>query len=87
MTDLSAALKEAGHDELAAALERKSLAGQLRQAGRDDLADALEADQPPAEQTPAAPTRPAVEAARQHEAAAMYEGLVRAGIAPAREGR
>ena len=86
MTDLSAALKEAGHDELAAALERKSLAGQLRQAGRDDLADALEADQPPAEQTPAAPTDP-VEAARQQEAAALYEGLVRAGIAPAREGR
>ena len=32
MTDLSAALKEAGHDDLAAALERRSLAGQLRQA-------------------------------------------------------
>ena len=86
MTDLSAALKEAGHDELAAALERKSLAGRLRQAGRDDLAEALEADQPPAEQTPAAPTN-RVEAARQHEGARLYEGLVRAGIAPAREGR
>ena len=40
---MAAALREAGHAEIAAALERKSLAGQLRKAGRDDLADSLEA--------------------------------------------
>jgi hypothetical protein len=42
MTDLTAALREAGHDDLAAALERKALVRGLREAGREDLADALE---------------------------------------------
>jgi hypothetical protein len=43
MTDLAAALREAGHEDVAAALEKKELAGRLRQNGRDDLAHALEA--------------------------------------------
>jgi hypothetical protein len=41
MGELADALRANGHDEIAAALERKELAGRLRQAGRDDLADAL----------------------------------------------
>jgi hypothetical protein len=41
MSDLAAALREAGQGDVADALERKELAGRLRQAGRDDLADAL----------------------------------------------
>jgi hypothetical protein len=61
VSDLSAALRADGHDELAAALERKELAGRLRQSGRDDLADALISGRtPPAEEVEAAnePTTP-----------------------------
>lgn len=65
MSDLAAALREAGHTDIAAALEGKELAGRLRQTGRDDLAAALEAGSqtPPAaeEETPPTvqPTPPA----------------------------
>ena len=41
MGHLTDALREAGHEDVASALERKELAGRLRQNGRDDLADAL----------------------------------------------
>lgn len=60
MSDLAAALREAGHKDVADALERKELAGRLRQSGRDDLADALEAGDPaPAvEETPPAEPAP-----------------------------
>jgi hypothetical protein len=58
--DLATALRESGHTEIAAALERKALAGGLRKAGRDDLADALEAGDTAAEATePSPPTPPA----------------------------
>jgi hypothetical protein len=46
MPDLTAALREAGHGDVADALERKELAGRLRQSGRPDLADQLEAGDP-----------------------------------------
>ena len=53
--DLTEGLREAGHDDLAEALERKQLAGRLRESGRDDLADQLdrpaEAVQPSADET------------------------------------
>jgi len=52
--DLTTALREAGHADLADVLERKELAGRLRQAGRDDVADRLEAPEAP-EAPPAAP--------------------------------
>jgi hypothetical protein len=61
MSDLAAALREAGHSEIANALERKELAGRLRHIDRDELADQLEAGapageaEPNAEPTPAAP--------------------------------
>jgi hypothetical protein len=66
MGDLAAALREAGHGDVADALEKKELAGRLRQSGRDDLANQLEAggetspagdeDTPPSVQpTPPAP--------------------------------
>jgi len=53
VSDLAAALRETGHGDVAAALERKELAGRFRQSGRDDLADALEAGEPtpPVEET------------------------------------
>jgi hypothetical protein len=44
--DLAAALREAGHGDVADALEKKELAGRLRQSGRADLADQLEAGEP-----------------------------------------
>ena len=80
MTDnLSAALREAGHTEIADALERKSLAGQLRTAGRDDLADSLEAgDQTaPVEgaQPPAAPQPHEVFAKQLNEAQSVWHTL------------
>jgi len=60
MSDLTDALRAEGHEDVAAALERKALAGDLRKAGRDDLADALEAGEPAAEATePSPPTPPA----------------------------
>jgi hypothetical protein len=60
MHDLATALRESGHTEIAAALERKALAGDLREAGRSDLADALEAGEPAAEAPePSPPTPPA----------------------------
>ena len=37
MNDLSQALREAGYDEIAAALERKALSNRLREARRADL--------------------------------------------------
>lgn len=46
MSDLAAALREAGHGDVADALERRELAGRLRQSGRPDLADQLEAGDP-----------------------------------------
>jgi hypothetical protein len=55
MGDLADALREAGHGDVAAALEKKELAARLRKSGRPDLADQLEAgDQPApeAEETP-----------------------------------
>jgi hypothetical protein len=60
MSDLAAALSEAGHHEVASELERRELAGRLRNAGRDDLADALiTGETPPAEQPePAAAPEP-----------------------------
>jgi hypothetical protein len=45
--DLTEGLRDAGHDDLAEALERKQLAGQLREGGREDLADQLEAGREP----------------------------------------
>jgi hypothetical protein len=80
MTDnLSSALREAGHPDIAEALERKALAGQLRQAGRDDLADSLEAgDQPaPVEgaQPPAAPQPHEVFAKQLNEAQSEWHTL------------
>ena len=85
MDDLAAALREAGHEDLADALRRKALAGELREAGREDLAAALEAGEAPGEQ--AAPATPAApwaveEAARRQEGERLYDGLVKAGIAP-----
>ena len=52
MTDLTEALREAGHDDIADQLEKKALANELRKAGRDDLADALEAGRRPQAQQP-----------------------------------
>lgn len=58
MSDLAAALREAGHGDVADALERKELAGRLRQAGRGDLADALEGGD---QTTPAEEAEPTTE--------------------------
>ena len=56
MSDLTEALREAGHEDVAAALEKKELAGRLRKAGRDDLADSLiTGETPPPEQPEPAP--------------------------------
>jgi hypothetical protein len=55
MSDLTAALREAGHVELADQLERKELAGRLRESGRADLADQLAGDKAPADEPPAQP--------------------------------
>jgi hypothetical protein len=44
--DLADALREAGHEDVAAELEGKEPAGRLRQSGSDDLDDALEAGEP-----------------------------------------
>ena len=52
MTDLSDALREGGHADLAEQLDRKQLAGQLRESGRTDLADRLETAETPAEPEP-----------------------------------
>lgn len=52
--DLARELREAGHPDLAEALERKQLGTQLRDLGRDDLADAVQAGAevvPPAAET------------------------------------
>jgi hypothetical protein len=42
---LTRALREAGHDDIAAQLERKQLGDRLRQTGREDLAAQLESGQ------------------------------------------
>jgi hypothetical protein len=64
VSDLTEALREAGHEDVAAALERKELAGRLREAGRDDLADMLlTGEQPP----PAAQPDPVAEPEPEHE--------------------
>ena len=55
--DLTTALREAGHADLADVLEKKELVGRLRQGGRADLADRLEAP-PEAPEPPAAPEPP-----------------------------
>jgi hypothetical protein len=72
MNELSVALREAGHTDIAAALERKELAGRLRQSGRDDLADALEANSEPTpatEEPKAEPPTPHEQLAKRlHEA-------------------
>jgi hypothetical protein len=67
VSDLTEALREAGHDDVAAALERKELAGRLRQAGREDLADALVTGEqtPPPEQPEPAPVPEHERLARQ----------------------
>jgi len=59
MSELAAALRDAGHSDVADALERKELAGRLRQTGRDDLADQLEAGAPAGEAEPSAEPTPA----------------------------
>ena len=46
--DLAGALREAGHADIADALERKQLANRLREGGREDLAEQLEAGKTPA---------------------------------------
>jgi hypothetical protein len=84
MSDLAAALREAGHGDVAHALERKELVGRLRQAGRGDLADALEAgDQtPPAEEAEPTtePSSPAAhEQLAQHRNAAQSKWLTLGG--------
>jgi hypothetical protein len=64
VSDLTEALREAGQEDVAAALERKELAGRLRTAGRDDLADMLvTGEQPP----PAAQPEPVAEPEPEHE--------------------
>jgi hypothetical protein len=64
VSDLAAALREAGHPEVADQLERRELAARLRESGRPDLADALmtgeqtppaEAAEPGSEPAPPAP--------------------------------
>jgi hypothetical protein len=66
MGDLAAAIREAGHEDVAAALETKELAGRLRKSGRDDLAEQLEAG----ESTPAAEeTEPNAEPAAHEQLA------------------
>jgi hypothetical protein len=85
MSDLAAALREAGHPDVADALERKELAGRLRQSGRDDLADALEAGgeagAPAREQEDeAAPGATPVNAERQF--AEQYRDALNAAITP-----
>jgi hypothetical protein len=64
MGDLAAALREAGHGDVADALEKKELAGRLRQSGRDDLADQLEAGEPT---PPVEEAEPVGEPEPQHE--------------------
>lgn len=61
MSDLSDALRESGHPEIARQLERKELAGRLRGSGRADLADALEAPAALAEPEPKTPEQAAGE--------------------------
>ncbi len=64
---LTIALREAGHTELADALERKELVGRLRQSGRADLAERLEAPEAPAEpEQPKSPERAAAEGLLDH---------------------
>jgi hypothetical protein len=71
MGDLADALREAGHEDVAAALETKELAGRLRKSGRDDLAEQLEAGEP----TPAAEeTEPNAEPPAPHEQLAQQLG-------------
>ena len=83
MSDLVTALREAGHGDVADALERKELAGRLRQSGRDDLADQLEAGQQ--ETTPVEPAEPEppVTPAEQHQRLAEdYRDALNASLTP-----
>jgi hypothetical protein len=91
MTDLAAALREAGHGDVADALERKELAGRLRQSGRDDLADALEGGDQPAEaleagEQPADKRQerpaPASPAEQEQRFAEQYRDALNAAITP-----
>lgn len=70
MSELAAALREAGHSDVADALERKELAGRLRQTGRDDLANQLEGSKPPdapaADAVPVHPEQRFAESLRDH---------------------
>ena len=85
MSDLSAALRADGHDDLADKLEAKELAGRLRQSGRDDLADALEAgDSGAARQqpTPAERERPLTPAEAEQQFAEAYRDAVNRSLTP-----
>lgn len=77
--DLARTLREAGHADIAEALERDQLRDQLREAGRGDLADAPEAagSGQPAEPAPAAPAN-----ANQREAEVIVGALREAGAWP-----
>jgi len=77
MTDLAAALREAGHDDVAAALERKELAGRLRQNGRDDLADQLEAGVQTAPAEEAEPSTNLTPVAHERLATALHDAQSR----------
>ena len=67
MTDLTTALRESGHADLADALERKELVGRARESGRHDLADRLEAPQAPAEpEQPKSPEQAMAEGLLDH---------------------
>jgi hypothetical protein len=83
MSDLAAALREAGHGDVADALERKELAGRLRQSGRDDLADQLEADQQTP--TPAPPERPLTHAEQEQQFAEQYRDALNRSLSPTHE--
>jgi hypothetical protein len=83
MTDLTAALREAGHDDLAAALERKALVRGLREAGREDLADALESGEtatPPAEE--AQSTNPPTPQQQHHQFAEHFRDALNESRTP-----
>jgi hypothetical protein len=83
MSDLSAALRADGHDDLADKLEAKELAGRLRQSGRDDLADQLEGGQQ--QTTPAEPPRPLTPQERELQLATAYRDALNASLSPSHE--
>ena len=82
MSDLSAALRADGPDDLADKLEQKELAGRLRQAGRDDLADELEAGGQQQQTTPVEPERPLTPAEREQQFAEAYRDALNRSLTP-----